>query len=245
MADTNKASLNNILKAVLAPANQEQNAFYPPYIFDQHYNTVTSWLISKVVEIFPTSQQFIDIIDPFLVAKRLYVKNGYIEIPDDCRNFLDAGVNVRRDFTGECADLPNAVVEQNFKNEQNRSTCQSRPVVIVDQTQWDYLTTHSYKFPTYRNPIGCFFKKGQLKLCPFDLTTVEIRYIKNEGIYRYGYTTLPDDTYIYDEATTVQTEWKTNSFEYIYKGMTSLYSIWCRDNSLRNWSNELKQIGLT
>lgn len=248
MADTNKSSMNNMLKAILAPANQEQNAFYPPYIYDQHYNAATSWLIGKIVEIFPTSQSFVDIIEPFLVAKNLAVKNGYVQIPDECRNLLDAAINVRKDFSTECGseeELPQGVAEQNFKNNVNKNKCLSRPISIVDQTEWDLLTTHPYKKPDYQYPIGCFFGNRQLKVCPFDLNNVEIRYIKNEGIYRFGYTTLPDDTYIWDEVTTVESQWKTNAFEYLFKGITTLYSVWCRDSTLRNWSTELKQIGLT
>lgn len=242
----NKCSLDNMLKAVLAPANQEQNAFYPPYIYEQHYNTATSWLISKIVEIFPTSQQFVDIIEPFLETKQLLIKGGYVEIPTDCRNFLDAAINVKGDLSGECKDdLPKGVLEQQFINEQKKGKCLSRPIIIVDQTQWDLLTKHPYQAPTYEYPIGCFFGKGKLKVCPFDISTVEVRYIRNEKIYKYGYITQPDETYIFDEKTTIESEWNTNAFEYLYKALISLYSVWCRDNTLRNWSVELKQLGLT
>jgi hypothetical protein len=198
-----------------------------------------------VVEIFPTSQQFVDIIDPFLVTKVVPVKAGYIELPEDCRNFLDAGVNVKSDFSGECSDLPKAVIEQNFKNEQRKSQCLSRPLKIVDQTEWDLLTVHPYNHPTYEYPMGCFFGNRRIKVCPFDIGSVEIRYVRNEKIYKYGYTTLPDETYIWDEKTTTETEWESNAFEYLFKAMNALYSIWCRDNQLRNWSVELKQMGLT
>lgn len=234
-----------MLKAILAPANQEQNAFYPPYIYEQHYNIATSWLISKIVEIFPTSQQFIDIIEPFLKNEPVIVKDGYIELPKNCRNFLDAAVMIKGDMSGICSDEPKEIKEQQFKNNQNKSKCLSRPIVIVDQSQWDYLTEHPYNKPTYKDPIGCFFGNRKIKVCPFDITVVNVRYVVNEKVYRYGYITQPDETYIYDEKTTIETEWNTNAFEYLYKAISTLYSIWCRDATLRNWSIELKQIGLT
>ena len=233
-----------MLKAVLAPANQEQNAFYPPSIYEQHYNTATAWLISKVVSMFSNTQQLINIIEPFLETKTVGIKDGYIEIPDNCRDFLDAAINVKSDMSGVCKEKPQILIDQEFKIEQRRTSCISRPITILDQAQWDDITTHPYKYPTYNNPIGCFFGKNKIKVCPFDIPRAEIRYVRNEKIYKYGYITLPDETYIFDEKNTIETERNNNAFEYLYKGIVTLYSVWAKDSVIRNWSNELKQIGL-
>lgn len=234
-----------MLEAVLSTSGQEQNQFYPPHIYTAHYNTATSWLISKIVEIFPTAQQFVDIIEPFLVTKNVLVQNGFVEIPKDCRNFLDAGISVKVDYSQECGDVPQAVREQTFKDGVNRGGCISRPIAIVDQTEWDLLTVHPFKHPTYEYPIGCFFGGGKLKVCPYNISNVQIRYVRDEGKYQYGYIIQPDDTYIWDKNTTVETEWNTNAFEYLYKAISTLYSVWSKEPVLRNWTQELKQIGLT
>lgn len=241
----NKCSLDNMLKWVLATSGQEQNQFYPPHIYSAHYNTATAWLKSKIVEIYPTSQQFVDILEPFLVEKVILAKDGYVTLPDGWRNFLDAGVAVKKDFSGGCDDKPKAAQNQLYKDGVNKGKCLSRPLVIVDQSEWDILTVHPYKMPTYENPIGCFFGGGKIKVCPFDIGAVKVRFVKDEKIYNYGYIIQPDETYIYDPKTTVETEWNSSAFEYLYKGISTLYSIWSKEPVLRNWSVELKQIGLT
>jgi len=245
----NKCSLDNMLQAILAAGNGEQNATYPPKIFDAQFNAVTSWLIDTIVELYPKDQSFVDILRPFLKRERLPVRNGEIILPKDMRNFLGAAVSVRKDFKAECSDEP--VTETQMKITDRKSGCLSRPIKIVDQSEFDYLTTHEYKAPTYENPVGCFMgslgddDSNVLKICPFDITGAEIRYIRNEKKYRYGYITQPDDTYIFDETTTVESEWQNNSFKYLYRGLNVLYGIYTRDNNYRSFAQELKQIGLT
>jgi hypothetical protein len=239
----NKCSLDNMLQALLAAGNGEQNATYPPKIFDAQFNAVTSWLIDTIVELYPKDQQFVDILRPFLKREKIGVKNGEVALPKDIRNFLGASVSVRKDFTAECSDEP--VTETQMKIHDRKTGCLSRPVKIVDQSEFDFLTTHRYKYPTYENPIGCWLDESSLKICPFDITGVEIRYIRNEKIYRYGYITQPDDTYIFDPDTTVESEWQNNAFKYLYRGLSALYGMYTRDNNFRNFAQELKQIGLT
>ncbi len=238
-----------MLQAVLAAGNGEQNATYPPKVYDAQFNAVTSWLIDTIVELYPKDQQFVDILRPFLKRERLPVRGGEVTIPSDMRNFLTASISVRKDFTAECSDEP--VTETQMKVSDRKSGCLSRPIKIVDQSEFDYLTTHPYKHPTYENPVGCWMgslgddESNVLKICPFDITGVEIRYIRNEKKYRYGYITQPDDTYIFDAATTVESEWQNNAFKYLYRGLSVLYGVYTRDNNFRNFAQELKQIGLT
>lgn len=231
-----------MLKALLAAGNGEQNATYPPRIYETHYNICASWLIDSIVSLYPKDQQFVDVLNPFLVRKKLPTKNSEITLPDDLRNFLGASVNVRKDFKAECGDETNAA---DLKVSDRKIGCMTRPVQIVDQSEFDFLTTHRYKAPTYEDPIGCFMDSGKLKICPFDITGVEIRYVRNEKKYRYGYITQPDDTYIFDPDTSVETEFGNNAFKYLYRGLTELYGMYTRDNNFRNFAQTLKQIGLT
>ena len=237
-----------MLQAILAAGNGEQNATYPPRIFDAQFNAVTSWLIDTIVELYPKDQQFVDILRPFLRREKISVANGSVKLPTEIRNFLGAAVSVRKDFTAECSD---EVTELQMKISDRKMGCLSRPVMIVDQSEFDLLTTHKYKFPTYENPIGCFLgsigndNANYLKICPFDITGVEIRYVRNENKYRYGYIEQPDDTYIFNTATTVESEWQNNAFKYLYRGLSVLYGMYTRDNNFRNFAQELKQLGLT
>lgn len=239
----NKCSLNNMLSAILSAANAEQNMHYPPRIYSEQYNVVTSWLIDSIVAMYPKDQSMVDILQPFTKKEKLPVKNGSIKMPEGYRNFLGASVNVTKDFTKECCD-DEPPTEQSLKQEQRKSGCQMRPVRIVDIAEFDYLTTSAYKYPTHKDPIGCFFEDGELKICPFDITGVELRYVINENKYEYGYKMQPDDTYIWDEKTTKETQWGSNAFKYLYRGLSVLYGVYTRDNNFRNFAQELKQIGL-
>jgi len=256
MASENKSSLNNMLTSLLAVSNQDFNQFLPPSIYSAMYNTVSSWLLSKVAELFPTNQRIIDIARPFMVKVSIPVTNGMIVIPNDCRNFLSAGVTVKNDFSGECGTYETKEEKegkpfqtqqqklQEFKISVAKAGCQSRPIVIVDQNEWDYRTTDNFDYPTYKDPIGCFFDSN-LKVCPYDLTSVEIRYLRNENTYSLGYIQQPDDTFVYNPETTIETEWETNAYEYIFKGLSVLYGCYSKDNTFRAFAQELKQIGLT
>jgi hypothetical protein len=239
----NKCSLDNMLQAILVAGNGEQNATYPPKVFETQYNAVTSWLLDSIVALFPKDQQFVDIIRPFLKRVKIPVTNGEVKLPKDIRNFLSASVSVRKDFKAECGD--EETTETQMKISDRKVGCMSRPVKIVDQSEFDYLTTHRYKMPTYENPVGCWLDEDSMKICPFDITGVEIRYVRNEKKYRYGYILQPDDTYIFDEETTIESEWGNNAFKYLYRGLSVLYGMYTRDNNFRNFAQELKQIGLT
>lgn len=238
-----KCSLNNMLTALLSAGNAEQNMHYPPRIYAAQYNAVTSWLIDSIVSVYPRDQMLVDILNPFTKTERIAVRAGGIKMPDNFRNFLGASVNVQTDYKAECCD--DDISEVALKVQDRKKKCQTRPVLIVDIAEWDYRTTSSYKYPTHKDPIGCFFEDGTLRVCPFDITGVELRYVRQEGIYKYGYKMQPDDTYIFDESTTVESEWGSNAFKYLYRGLSVLYGIYTRDNNFRSFAQELKQLGLT
>lgn len=240
----NKCSLDNMLNSVLSIGNTEKNQTYPPNIYESQYNAVTSILISAIADKWPSSHIYIDVIEPFLKNQILPIKNGFVEMPDDKRNFLDAAIFFKKENnkTTDCGCWDTS--ETGFADAIRRNGCSSKPIEIVNQSEWDDRTTSSYNYPTHENPIGCFFGDNKLKICPFDVERVQVRYIRNENIYRYGYIMQPDDTYIYNKDTSVESEWTSAAFKYIFSGLTSLYAAYTRNTELRDWSTVINKQGI-
>ena len=241
MANKTKSGLDNLVKAVLGVGNQEQNLFWPPHIISSQVNTVTSLLLDKLVDDYPENQ---DMFLPFITKKKIPVTNGVVLLPDNYRNILGApSISVRDDGT-DCGQDPVVIdTEREFQIAQQKSGCKTRPVVIVDKKRWDYLVTSKYKAPTYTDPIG-MFTGNEIKVCPYDLKTVEVTFCVNENIYKYGYIMQPDDTFIFDESTSVDTQWGDAAFSKLFTAMLALYSAWSRDNTLTDWSRILHNDGI-
>lgn len=240
MAAINKCSLQNLLTAVLGVANAEQNMAYPPWIFDSQLNTVTGLLISALVKTYPEG---LDMLKPFIKTYKHAPQSGYFILPEDYRNKLGASINAKKDGSGECTDPPiTNAIEASLAIQ--KAGCQSRPIEFLSESEWDYRTTSTYNYPTYSNPIGCFFDGNKFKVCPFDVGAVELRYVKQEQIYRFGYIVNPDDTFIFDPATSVESEWTSAAFELIFKALTYLYSAYTRDQQLTDWSTLLHNQGI-
>ncbi len=81
-------------------------------------------------------------------------------------------------------------------------------------------------------------------MAPYDIPKVDVMYVINEPTYVYGYIEQPDGTYIFNPATSVQSDWGSNAFEPIYKGIMSLYAAYSRNTSLRDWSLILNKEGI-
>lgn len=233
-----------MLKSVLSFANSEQNQTYPPYIYTDQYNAVTSLLLSALAKKYSDDKEVQDMIMPFMETKKIAVTEGFVELPDDYRNLLgNPSISIKPDGS-DCADAPRMDTASEFKVANLKGGCKTRPVVIVPQTEWDYLTTSEYNYPTIENPIGCFFGAKKLKVCPYDIGKVEVRYARQEKVYRYGYIMQPDDTYILDVATSEESEWTSAAFEPIFKALSSLYAAYTRDTELRDWSLILTEKGI-
>lgn len=244
MAAINKCSLQNILSSVLGVANAEQNMAYPPYIFDDQFNTVTSLLISALVKTYPVG---LDMLRPFVKTVPLPVTDGYVVLPDDYRNMLRAAISAKGgdEESVECKDNPVIIdTPQEVKLATLKSGCKSRPLEPLSDQEWDYRTTSSYKAPTYWNPIRCFFGADKFKVCPFDVGKVELTYVRQEKVYRYGYITQPDDTFIFDLATSIESEWSSAAFDKIFPAMVSLYSAYVANPELTNWTQILHDKGI-
>lgn len=242
----NKSSLDNVLKAVLAVSQEEQNFYYSPYIYTQHRNTVESLFLSELVKSFPAAPTVIDQLAPFIVVATIAVTDGYVQLPPNYRNILGSPVIfANTDGTGECtAPTKEPLTPHNFKVGILKSGCRLNALTIVPQSEFADRTISTYDAPSYEKPIGYFMDSNKIKVCPFDLTKVGVMYAKNESILNYGYITQPDDTYLYDPTTTVDTGFLSNSFEPIFKASMALYSAYAKDKDLQDFSRILKAEGI-
>ena len=225
-----------MLQSVLSIANKEQNMAIPPEIYSSQYNTVTSLLINKLVELFPDDDTVVDMLMPFMEKVTLPVQNGYITLPDNYRNILGSPSTMAVSVDGKECNCTPPEDNRTFEDKKLESACKSNPIIIVPNSEWDYRTRSTYDFPTLDNPIGCFFGNKQLKVCPYNILRVELRYVRQEKVYKYGYIIQPDDTYVFDPATSIESEWTSAAYTPIYNAMIALYSAYTRDNDLSNWS---------
>jgi len=239
--EENKSSLPNILQSVLSVAMSEQNFAYPPNVFDSHYNIVTSFLLDGLSKIYPAQ---VDNLIPFIAVKKIPVTNGYVQLPDEYRNLLGAPSITVNPAGKDCGDPIVIDTASEFKTANLKAGCKTYPIQIVSKEEWDDRTTSGYAFPTYENPIGMYIGEKRIKVCPYDLAVVEVTYTKKEEKYRYGYITQPDDTFIYDAATSVPTQWDTSAAALLFKGCLALYSAYSRDKSISDFSQVLNQAGL-
>jgi len=246
----NKCSLDNFFTLLLGPLDIPQSKTVSPTAFNAIYNTATGWLIGKIVELWPKDQSYVDIIEPFLVTEIKQVKNGYIELPEEYRNFLDVGALVQnsKNVTTDCAECDDttedtqAIKKRKYQQAIEAGKCERQAIVMVDQTQWDYLTKDPFDLPTYDAPICCQFGDRKIKICPASIQNVELRYLKNEKMYSYGYTMQPDDTFIFNAATSVESEWTNAAFPKLYKVCMALLGVYLRDQTISGFSAAMNDV---
>lgn len=246
MLNNSKSGLKNLLTAILSVANQDQNLVLTPAIFSSMINTITSFVIDQCVKLYPDNPMLLDIIDPFVKISCITPKGGLIELPEDYRNILGApSIIVKDDKKGECGEVSVPITNaQQFLAANLKGGCTRRPIKIVAQSEFDYLTTSSYKKPTVWDSIGFNAGNKQIRICPTDLSKVYVMYAKKEMVYNFGYIMNPDDTYFIDETTTVDTEWSNSAFTLLFKGLTHLYAIYSRDKQFSDWAQALSQISI-
>lgn len=239
----NSVSLQNMLNSVLGVFNIEQSQLYPPKIYEAHYNTVTSFLLSKLSETYPDSQGTNDMIDPFVEQSLIAVTDGFIQLPENYRNLLGSPmITAKQDGSGECSDLP--ITPASFKTSVQKGKCKQNPLVIVPESEWADRTRSTYDFPTYENPIGYYIGKKRIKVCPYDISKVLVTYARKEKQILVKYIPQPDDTYLIDEAGSQNPEWTDAAYAPLFKGICALYAAYSRDEALTNWANVLRQIDL-
>ena len=246
MAETNKCSLDNLLNAIIGIASTEKNMAYPPSVFESQYNTVTSLLLSKLSDIYPNDNSVVDIIEPFVERKVIRPKNGYIDLPKDFRNLLGTpqiGAKGEGKESSEC-DGATEVTNKEFETLTLKAGCRKVPVTMVDQSEFAILTTSAYRYPTYENPIGYRSGKYQIKVCPFDISAVEVVYVKKESLAVYGYTMQPDDTFVFNPNTSTEVGWDSAAFAPMFNALLMLYTAYSRDNNLKDWAAYISQNNL-
>lgn len=246
MANTTACGLNELMKRLTGTVSVEQSAMVSPVVFDQWINIITSLLLSKLAAEYPTNQQVIDILDPFVERKVIAITDGYIQLPSNYRNLLGSPfIYSKQDGSGECGEGKIVIdTPSEFRTANLKAGCRATPIVIVPQSEFAYRTQSTYDFPTYSAPIGYFSGKKQIKVCPYDLARADVLYIRNEKIYRYGYIPQPDDTFLFDEATTEDTEWTGAAFTPIYNALIALYAAYNQNPELTNWSQVLNERGI-
>lgn len=246
MASVNKSSLNNILKAVLSIAKQEQNTFYSPKVYSEHRNVIESLLLSALVKEYPVNQSIIDIIAPFVKTEIINNTNGYIQLPDDYRNLLGSPVVFANEKNnGECADIGSIkITPQTFKQGVLKAGCNLNPIIILPQSEFAYRTKSEYDLPSWEEPIGQFVDGNRIKVCPYNTTRVGVMYVKKESEVIFGYIQQPDDTYLYDKATTIDTQFDSAAYEPIFNGIMALYAAYSKDQQMMDWAQVLKVKGI-
>lgn len=245
-------TMDSILRKVLALGNKEQNQHYPPHLFQEHYNLVSDWLFQRIVEIYPNDRATETMAKPFLKVKPTPVVNGLIKLEQDYRHLLSFGVQVETDNPDKCCGEGGRVYEndplapstEQLQQEGTKKQCKSVPIRIVKQAEWDRLTTHPYKAPTMKDPIACLFTGEGYRVCPSEITSVDVRYMKEPKQYVYNYTWRPDDTYEFKKEGSVESEWETTAMTPIFRGVSTLYAMYVRDSELRDYNVELKKIGI-
>jgi len=242
--------MDSLLRKVLSQAHVEQNQHYPPHIYDEHFNLATKWLVDECAKIFPSRQSVLEVIKSFMEYKDVRVQNGIIPLPENHRHTIGISIFVAPDYSCACdrpEDFDNDPLqptELEVKRARLKNRSISKNVTLVQQSEWDDLTSHPYKKPTLKKPIACIFADEGIRIFPEDVPVVELRYIRQPKDCKYGYAMNPDDTYSWNPATTAESEWGDTATTYLFKAVNTLYAMYVRDQEQRDAALELKKIGL-
>jgi len=257
-----------VTQVIELAGNKEQNAHVPPYMLSNAGRLVTDYVLNELVAIYPNSQAIVDKARPFLKRKIVAVENGLVTLPSDYRNILSIMIAVDQNYTSKCecevecvpiqrggvgTDVglvdttdPDSPLYDAAVAAIKKEKCEWQKVDIVDSDQFADRTTSSLRPPTYKKPIGVFIDSTTIKICPTDITYVQLLYVKQPKKYNIAYTLMPDDTWRINtaDASYVELEWERNAAPEIFRGMLSLYSLHVRDGNLNDWQNVLKKAGL-
>jgi len=245
-----KQTSDRTLRQVLSQGNAEQNQHYPMHVFDSHYNIVTSFIIDEGVKVFGTNNYIRNLLRPYYAVKRIPVIYGQAELPQDYRHYTSVGIYVEENLTGcvkidglQEGEVPN---DDQLKEFRAKQQVKYKNLEMVEVDEYDDLSDHSYKAPTFEDPIGCIFESNSIKVAPYGVPFIELRYLRQPKSYRYGYSVNLDDSYSWDPKMegAVETEWGTNADALLFKGVSTLYSIYVRDGELRDGNAELKKLGM-
>lgn len=245
MATENKSSLDNVLKAINSVTGQEQSMFYSPRVYSDQRNVVESLLLSALVKAYPTNQSVIDQIAPFVKVQTLSNTDGYIQLPDEYRDLLGTPmIFANPESNGECNEVVEPLTQATFKAGKLKAGCNLNPVTIVPQSIFAKRTQSTYDKPTWEDPIGVFVDSNKIQVCPYNISKVSVMFAKKEKVVRYGYIIQPDDTFLFDKDTTIETEFTSNCFPEIFNAMMALYAAYAKDQVMQNWAQVLSKAGI-
>lgn len=240
------ATMDSVLRKVLAQANAEQNQSYPPHVFDEHFNIATKFLLGEIAKLFPTNKTVKELASPFMVTKDIRLEGGVMAIPTEppYRHTLGISIFINPQQNQACEKMEVDLDEAQATSARLQKRSLRQKVKEVEQFEYDYLSDHSYKKPSLKKPIACLFTAAGMNILPYDVPMVEFCYLRQPKEYKYGYTVNPDDTYYYDPAKGVESEWNDSATEYLFKAVSVLYAAYMRDPEQREWAQVLKQTGL-
>lgn len=236
-------TMDSTLRKVLSQANADQNQSYPPRVFSEHFNIVSDFILDEVNRLFPTNRSVKDIASPFLRVLDVKVINGVITIPADAKHVL--GLTIFIDLTKNSAcEKPEGYSQDDIDKSRLSKRIESQDVIFKEQFEYNKLTSSRYKKPKLSKPICCKFKDKEIRISPYNVPMVEMSYLVEPKKYRYGYKMNADDTYYWDPAATIESEWETTAASYLFKGVNVLYANYVRDQEQVSGAQALKQIGL-
>lgn len=231
---------------VLSLANKEQNQHYPPSVYEAHYSIATHWLIDECAKRYPGTQSIMDLIAPYMDKKIMQVKNGVISFPENYRHLLGYGV-YHKNYAIPCewkAEIGDELTEEKVKTLIAADQVESKSLTRVSVDRWNSLTSHRYKKPKLDKGIACIFSGEGIKVCPFEIPFVEVRFIVKTTPFKFGYSMNPDDTYFFDAAKTEEAKWNENAIEYLFKAINILYGIYVKDPEHSVTAKDLRDVGL-
>jgi len=244
-----------VLSAVHLASNKEQNAHIPPYILSNAIRLASDVMLDEIARVYPNNNRIVDKGRPFLKRKLIQVVNGLVTMPDDYRNVLsvsiatteklDAPCNCNEECE-ECDEMPSKNNDGLFENGKRTEPCRYNSVRILTSDEYDLASRSPLRPPTYEKPIGMFVDRKTFKVCPRDVTYVEVRYLKYPLKYEIGFTQMADDTWQINTASPfhVELEWERNIAPEMFKAVSTLIAIHTRDGTLQNGIDKLKKEGI-
>lgn len=233
------ATIESTIRKVLSQANEDQNQHYPPRIAIEHFKIVSNCILDESAAIYPTDRSVVEKIKPFLETEDIKVVNGMVKLPKECRHVL--GLTIFINEKGKAC-------EKDLSPDESRLSKRSlsRDVEIREQVDFNRLSTHKYKKVSLEKPIAAIFHGEGIRISPYDVPMVELRYIRQPKDYFLSVTVNPDDSYFFNAngAGHVESEWEDTAADALFKGMNILYSNYARDTEGANAAQQLLQLGL-
>jgi hypothetical protein len=243
-------TLQRAIDNVLSLANKPQNASYPPSVGALHFNIALSYVLSDIARLFPSNQSIIELAQPFFEKKIIAVDDTMITLPSDFRHLITCSIAVNENASSKCE--ANSLESNDINSplysdrQQPKEKCRFIPISMLSDDMFNRQTTTGFIKPSYLKPIGKFSDGNRIKICPTDITHVEVRYIRNPKEYRIGYKMMPDDTWQIDvnNPLHIESECTLAMESRLVSAMTTLYSVYSQDRELKVGIDELKKGGV-